>query len=92
MRTTTYITSADRKSDEQILEIRKALESIFGPLRLRGRHPDRKSVLGSRWRRGAQNDVPWKLARRVDFYLHDSNPNYQRVCKGLSIKRLNYSK
>ena len=57
------------ESELQIIAIKKMLESIYqSPIRPRGRHSDRKKVLGSRWRRWAQNDIPWRLAERVTFY------------------------
>ncbi len=57
------------ESELQIIAIKKMLESIYqSPIRPRGRHSDRKKVLGSRWRRWAQNDIPWRLAETVTFY------------------------
>ncbi len=58
------------ESELQIIAIKKMLESIYqSPIRPRGRHSDRKKVLGSRWRRWAQNDIPWRLAETVSFYI-----------------------
>lgn len=37
-------------------------------IRIRGRHSNRKSVLGSDWKAGTQNDIPWKRAEWVAFY------------------------
>lgn len=57
------------ESELQITAIRTMLESIYGcRIRPRGRHSDRKKVLGSKWRKWNQNDVPWRLAETVSFY------------------------
>lgn len=60
------------KSDEQILAIKRTLEEIYGTKRIRprGRHSNRKSVLGNRWYKWSQNDIPWRLAERVAFYKY----------------------
>lgn len=57
------------ESELQIIAIKKMLEAIYeSPIRPRGRHSDRKKVLGSRWRKWAQNDIPWRMAETVTFY------------------------
>lgn len=57
------------ESELQILAIKTMLESIYGcRIRPRGRHSDRKKVLGSKWGTGTQNDIPWRMAERVAFY------------------------
>ena len=57
------------ESELQIIAIKTMLESIYEcRIRPRGRHSDRKSVLGSRWRRWTQNDIPWRKAETVAFY------------------------
>lgn len=57
------------ESELQIIAIKTMLESIFGcRIRPRGRHSDRKSVLGSGYRAGTQNDIPWRKAETVSFY------------------------
>jgi hypothetical protein len=60
------------RSDEQILAIKRTLESIYNTKRIRprGRHSNRKSVLGNRWRRWSQNDIPWRAAETVAFYTY----------------------
>lgn len=60
------------RSDEQILAIKRTLESIYGTKRIRprGRHSNRKALLGSRWMARTQNDVPWRMAERVAFYKY----------------------
>lgn len=45
------------KNEEQVIEVKKVLEQIFGWVVLKGRHSDRKSVV-THWRKWAQNDVP----------------------------------
>ena len=74
-RTKTFIATIPMKSEEQVIEIKKVLEQIFGWVVLKGRHSDRKSVVKG-WRKWAQNDVPWRLAEYIDVYLHPKNPNY----------------
>jgi hypothetical protein len=88
-RTTTYITTIPMKNVEQVIEVKKTLQDIFGWVVLRGRHSDRKKVLGDNWGKRTQNDVPWRKAQYIDVYLHPKNPNYQSVCKGKGIKRMN---
>lgn len=57
------------ESELQIIAIKKMLEAIYeSPIRPRGRHSDRKKVLGSRWRKWTQNDIPWRMAETVTFY------------------------
>lgn len=71
-----YICTIDNSNIERTEAIRKELTKIYGPLRLRGRHSNRKKVLGSKWRKWTQNDVPWRLAETVAIYMHDNNKNY----------------
>jgi hypothetical protein len=70
-----YIATIPMKSEEQVIEVKKVLEQIFGWVTLRGRSRNRKTILGSAWRRGAQNDIPWRRAEYIDVYLHHANPN-----------------
>lgn len=88
-RTTTYIATIPMKSIEQVIEVKKTLEQIFGWVVLRGRNSDRKKVLGDRWYSRTQNDIPWRKAERIDIYLHPKNPNYQSVSRGKGIQRQN---
>lgn len=87
-RTSTYIATIPMKNEEQVLEVKKVLEQLFGWVTLRGRHSDRKSVVKG-WRRSRQNDVPWRVAQYIDIYLHPENPNYKSVGKGKGIHRQN---
>lgn len=58
------------ESELQIIAIKKMLETIYeSSIRPRGRHSDRKKVLGGRWRKWAQNDIPWRKAETVSFYI-----------------------
>ena len=58
------------ESELQIIAIKKMLEAIYeSPIRPRGRHSDRKKVLGGKWRKWAQNDIPWRKAETVSFYI-----------------------
>lgn len=70
-----YIATIPMKSEEQVIEVKKVLEQIFGWVTLRGRSSNRKNILGKQWRAGAQNDIPWRKAEYVDVYLHHANPN-----------------
>jgi hypothetical protein len=88
-RTNTYIVTIPMKNEEQVIEVKKVLEQIFGWVVLRGRHKDRKSILGNAWHKWTQNDIPWRMAQYIDIYLHPKNPNYKSVTKGLGIKRQN---
>ena len=57
------------ESELQIKALTKLLSAVYKtPVRPRGRHSDRKSVLGSKWRKWNQNDIPWRMAERVTFY------------------------
>lgn len=88
-RTSTYIATIPMKSEEQVIEVRKVLEQIFGWVVLKGRHSDRKSVLGGKWRCWTQNDIPWRKAEYIDIYLHPKNPNYKRVFEHKGMLRNN---
>jgi hypothetical protein len=78
------------KNEEQVLEVKKVLEQIFGWVTLRGRHSDRKSVVKS-WGKSRQNDVPWRVAQYIDIYLHHDNPNRIRIWKKQGMERKNLS-
>jgi hypothetical protein len=60
------------QSPEQILAIKRTLESIYNTKRIRprGRHSNRKAVLGNRWHKWTQNDIPWRQAETVAFYTY----------------------
>lgn len=88
-RTSTYIATIPMKNVEQVIEVKKTLEQIFGWVVLRGRHSNRKKLLGDNWRTHSQNDIPWRKAERIDVYLHPKNPNYQSAGQGKGIKRKN---
>ena len=89
-RTSNYIATIPMKNEEQVLEVKKVLEQIFGWVTLRGRHSDRKSVVKS-WGRSRQNDVPWRVAQYIDIYLHSANPNRIRIWKKQGMERKNLS-
>jgi hypothetical protein len=58
------------KSEEQIKGLVRSLSQATGKrIRPRGRHSNRKAVLGNWWRKHSQNDIPWRLAERVSFYI-----------------------
>jgi hypothetical protein len=87
-RTSNYIATIPMKNEEQVLEVKKVLEQIFGWVTLRGRHSDRKSVVKS-WGKSRQNDVPWRVAQYIDIYLHHANPNRMRIWKKQGMERKN---
>ena len=89
-RTSNYIATIPMKNEEQVLEVKKVLEQIFGWVTLRGRHSDRKSVVKS-WSKSRQNDVPWRDAQYIDIYLHSANPNRIRIWKKQGMERKNLS-
>ena len=74
-RTKNFIATIPMKNEEQVLEVKKVLEQIFGWVVLKGRHSNRKYVV-TNWSKGTQNDVPWRKAEYIDVYLHPKNPNY----------------
>ena len=88
-RTSNYIATIPMKNEEQVLEVKKVLEQIFGWVTLRGRHSDRKKVLGRSWSKSRQNDVPWRVAQYIDIYLHAANPNRMRIWKKQGMERQN---
>jgi len=58
------------ESEIQIKAITKLLSAEYGcQVRPRGRHSDRKKVLGYKWRKWSQNDIPWRMAETVSFYI-----------------------
>lgn len=87
-RTPNYIATIPMKNEEQVLEVKKVLEQIFGWVTLRGRHSDRKSVV-TNWAKWRQNDVPWRKATYIDIYLHAANPNRMRIWKKQGMERQN---
>ena len=89
-RTSNYIATIPMKNEEQVLEVKKVLEQIFGWVTLRGRHSDRKSVVKS-WSKSRQNDVPWRIAQYIDIYLHSANPNRMRIYQKKGMERKNLS-
>lgn len=68
-RTKNYIATIPFESEEQIKSIVKQLSNQYGcVVRPRGRHSNRKAVLGNLWYKDNQNDIPWRMAERVTFY------------------------
>jgi hypothetical protein len=88
-RTKNYIATIPMKNEEQVIEVKKVLEQIFGWVVLKGRHNNRKSVV-TNWSVGKQNDVPWRLAEYIDIYLHPKNPNYNST-KGIHRQNMAYN-
>ena len=90
VRTSNYIATIPMKNEEQVLEVKKVLEQIFGWVTLRGRHSDRKSVVKN-WSKSRQNDVPWRQSQYIDIYLHSANPNRMRIYQKKGMERKNLS-
>ena len=88
VRTSNYIATIPMKNEEQVIEVKKVLEQIFGWVTLRGRHSDRKSVVKG-WSKSRQNDVPWRVAQYIDIYLHHANPNRMRIHNKQGMERKN---
>lgn len=67
--TSNNIMTVKFESEVQIQALTKLLSAVYGcKVRTRGRHSDRKKVLGNRYRVGVQNDIPWRMAENVTFY------------------------
>lgn len=84
-----YIATIPFKNEEQVIEVKKTLEQIFGWVTLRGRNKNRKAVLGKHWLPNRQNDIPWRKAQYIDVYLHHANPNRDSIYEGRGIHRKN---
>ena len=88
-RTKNYIATIPMKNEDQVIEVKKVLEQIFGWVVLKGRHSNRKSVV-TNWSVDKQNDVPWRKAEYIDIYLHPKNPNYNSK-KGIQRQNMRLS-
>lgn len=65
-----YLFTVENNQDglNRIRRAKEALSSIF-KFQLRGRHHDRKEVLGDKWRPGVQNDIPVRDAEYIAVYV-----------------------
>jgi len=65
-----YITTINFTTESEVKDLRAYISHVVGgPVKLRGRHSNRKIALGSKWSAGhTQNDVPWRKAERIDVY------------------------
>lgn len=66
-----YITTIPNEPNTGVVEKIEELRREYGSIRLRGRHSDRKAVLGWKWRRHSQNDIPIEFAERIAIYKRD---------------------
>lgn len=60
----------------------RALKALFGKdykIQLRGRHSDRKAVLGTKYTPGSQNDIPIAQAEWIAVYADPKDPNMGRL-------------
>jgi hypothetical protein len=65
----TSIRRTPEMTEKDILDFKKIIQTLYGGLiKLRGRHSNRKLVLGNKWSKGRQNDIPWRLAEQIAFY------------------------
>jgi len=58
----------DRDGIEKIKRVKDNLSDIF-TFRIRGRHHDRKEVLGTAYTKGRQNDIPVQQAEYLAVYV-----------------------
>jgi hypothetical protein len=66
-----YIITVDNEPNSKIYSVIEQIRETVGPIRLRGRHSNRKelfSQLGWSYRPGSQNDVPWRYGERIAIY------------------------
>jgi len=59
----------DEEGRDRIERAKETLSDIF-TFRVRGRHHDRKELLGSKYRPGIKNDVPLKDAEYLAVYVY----------------------
>lgn len=69
-RTDRYLFTVENNQEGlgRIRRAKEALSTIF-KFQLRGRHHDRKEVLGSKWRAFTQNDIPVREAEYIAVYV-----------------------
>ena len=69
-RSTSYLFTV-QNDDEGIQRIKKAKEALgdIFSFRIRGRHHDRKELLGTKYEPGKQNDVPVRQAEYLAVYV-----------------------
>lgn len=68
-RTESYIVTYEMSTPFRIGFIRWKMETELGcKIRLRGRHKNRRAILGPLWRKHSQNDISWQIAEKVSFY------------------------
>jgi hypothetical protein len=70
-RSSRYICTIEYGDNINIQPLIKSLKETYGSIHLRGRHSDRKGLykrMGWGYGRHSQNDVPWRLAERIDIY------------------------
>lgn len=69
-----YLFTVPNNADgiDRIRKVKEALRGFY-TFRLRGRHHDRKSVLGDKYRPGSENDIPLKQAEYIAVYVYAKN-------------------
>lgn len=70
-RSTSYLftVSNDKEGIEKIKKTKEALSDIF-TFKIRGRHHDRKELLGTKYKPGTQNDIPIQQAEYLAVYIY----------------------
>lgn len=64
-----YATVTNNPFGQKFISDLKNNVSRVYKVRLRGRHSNRKKVLGSKWVANTQNDVPIKKSEKISIYL-----------------------
>lgn len=62
----------DKEGIERIKKVKEDLGDIFS-FRIRGRHHDRKEILGTAYQTGRQNDIPVQQAEYLAVYVDPKN-------------------
>lgn len=69
MKSASFLLKMPFTYEADIINTANALKTQHGcRIRIRGRHSDRKKVLGRGWSKWSQNDIPWRKAETVAFY------------------------
>lgn len=63
-----FTVANDADGIDRIKRMKDAMKPYF-TFQLRGRHHDRKEVLGDKWKPGVQNDVPLRDAEYIAVYV-----------------------
>jgi len=67
-RTSSYITTIPNNENAKIVIDALKKEFPCDYIWPRGRHSNRKAILGNKWKKGRQNDISWKIAETISIY------------------------